>query len=368
VSEARDLRRAHPLDDPHALAVSLGFRSRRQPGGVLVSCPAHDERSPSCSLTLGPDGTVRVRCFGCGFSGDALGFVAAVRGLDARRDFAAVLKEAGELTGSCPTPSPKRARPAGTGGEPVTGKFARDWELPVLDLDEELRLVLHPLDSPWSRPAALYLEERGIYAGALADGWRWLDVEELKHTTEERIALGGDPTRSVFAAAGLLRCLDDAVLPRFAEHVLCIPWRDPEGRVRTLQRRSLGSSATKFSRYVFPKGHSPKHPYGCERLRAAAPDAELVFVEGAADVLARRAVDDGGRVVLGLPGTDGWRPEWAELARGRRVRISLDADAAGDRAVDDIAADLYRAGAVRVARERVRGAKDWGEALLKRAP
>ena len=54
------------LDDARGLAEALGLLDGRrgrdwqsQPGGVLVLCPWHDERSPSCSITLGPDGTVR---------------------------------------------------------------------------------------------------------------------------------------------------------------------------------------------------------------------------------------------------------------------------------------------------------------------
>lgn len=97
---ARDIRNA--LVDPWGLCEKLGLTrgAKRQAGrGALVCCPVHGERDPSCSVTVGPDGTIRVRCFACDFSGDALGLVAQVRGLSTRTAFAEVLAEAAELAG-----------------------------------------------------------------------------------------------------------------------------------------------------------------------------------------------------------------------------------------------------------------------------
>ncbi|MBI2391497.1 MAG: hypothetical protein HYV09_18045 [Deltaproteobacteria bacterium] len=97
--EVRELR--HRLDDParvvHLLGVDKG--ARRQPRGLLVRCPAHEDRTPSCSVRVGADGTIACRCHGCGWTGDVLGLIAAVRGLDPRHDFARVLEEAADLAG-----------------------------------------------------------------------------------------------------------------------------------------------------------------------------------------------------------------------------------------------------------------------------
>jgi DNA primase len=51
------------------------------------------------SVTRGPDGTLRAKCFGCGEGGDVLSLVAQVRGLNVRRDFKAVLVEAAQMGG-----------------------------------------------------------------------------------------------------------------------------------------------------------------------------------------------------------------------------------------------------------------------------
>jgi hypothetical protein len=88
------------LGDPRALcaALDLGVRPadrQLQTAGVTVRCPRHG--GVSCSVTRGKDGTVRVRCFGCDFSGDALHLIAEVRGLSIRRNFVAVLREAATL-------------------------------------------------------------------------------------------------------------------------------------------------------------------------------------------------------------------------------------------------------------------------------
>jgi hypothetical protein len=77
--------------------LGLGERARRAAGGMMIRCPWHDERSPSCSVRVARDGEIAVHCFGCGQGGDALALVAAARGLDMRRDFRRVLAEAAEL-------------------------------------------------------------------------------------------------------------------------------------------------------------------------------------------------------------------------------------------------------------------------------
>ena len=92
------------LDNPASLVQSLGLTkgARRQAGGgLLIVCPApnHSDRSPSCSVRVGRDGTVQVRCHGCGWSGDALSLVAVVHRLDVRRRFRAVLERAAEIAG-----------------------------------------------------------------------------------------------------------------------------------------------------------------------------------------------------------------------------------------------------------------------------
>lgn len=84
------------LADPHALAESLGLERSREERHKW-RCPAHG--GTSLSLRVGPDRTLQARCFGCDLAGDALTLIAAVEGLDLRRDFRAVLRRGAELAG-----------------------------------------------------------------------------------------------------------------------------------------------------------------------------------------------------------------------------------------------------------------------------
>ncbi len=95
----RELRRR--LDDPARVVHALGLEkgARRQPRGVTVLCPWHDERTPSCSVRVADDGTIACRCHGCGATADVLGLVAAVHGLDPRREFRRVLETAAAIAG-----------------------------------------------------------------------------------------------------------------------------------------------------------------------------------------------------------------------------------------------------------------------------
>src|SRR5271156_4273948 len=103
------------LSDPCDVAARLGLTdgAKRQGGGVHVKCPAHDESRPSCSLTRGGDGTLRVVCFGngCDLSGDVFSLIAAVERLDVVRDFAIVLRRAADLTGVDIVRRPRARRP-----------------------------------------------------------------------------------------------------------------------------------------------------------------------------------------------------------------------------------------------------------------
>ena len=81
---AKSLRQDPRACDPLALCKALGIDkgSIRQPRGRTILCPAHGEKSPSCSVRIAPDDTIAARCFSCGWSADALGLIGKVLGLD----------------------------------------------------------------------------------------------------------------------------------------------------------------------------------------------------------------------------------------------------------------------------------------------
>jgi CHC2-type zinc finger protein len=89
------------LTDPRGLCSALGLKGKAKRDGSMVTvyCPAHQEKTPSCSVFVGPDGTIAVNCFGCQFKGDALRLIAMVHGFDEKTDFKHILLNAAEIAG-----------------------------------------------------------------------------------------------------------------------------------------------------------------------------------------------------------------------------------------------------------------------------
>jgi DNA primase len=354
--DATAVRRA--LTDPSRLCGALGLTkgSRRQARGLTVLCPFHREKSPSCSVRLGADGTIQVHCFGCDASGDALCLVAAVRGLDIKSDFSLVLDEAARIAGIYVQRRERDGRPA------IDGRMYSSIMTRLCEL------------CPWvdDHDAYGYVVRRVLVVGASDAGFGGLPPPgkqgQVVHPLAEEFGA------EALVASGLVwldRSTRRPDLDRFArpDHRLLIPWRRIDGSIAVLQRRRLDHHEPK---YVFPSGMRPTLPFGAERLRAHGADRTLVLCEGALDTLALRLLDgrDGlGILPLGLPGLDGWRAEWATFARGREACVAFDADAAAERKAAAVAEDLWRAGATRVQRWRPKhGAKDWAELVERGAP
>jgi DNA primase len=256
------------------------------------------------------------------------------------------------------TPAPPHSRPALRVVDPVVSN-ARFAEL-VAPL-----FHLGALRDAGAGDVEDYLHARGLLEAARLDGWAALP-RASKQDALVRVLVEGLGEED-FLEAKLVRPRDGRLELVWSEHRLVIPWRDPAGAMVNVQRRLLRApSGPREPRYVFPSGRRPRHPYGIEQLATVPSDTPIVFVEGAIDVLALRALDAGAgvrRVVLGLPGLDAWQPAWAALARGRTACVAVDGDRAGDDRVEEIAANLFDAKARRVVRLRPKGGKDWAEVL-----
>ena len=360
------------------LALGLAKGATRQRGGMVIKCPEpnHRDSTPSCSVRLGRDGTIACRCHGCGWSGDALTLVAVALGLDMDRDFRDVLEEAAAIAGVRLEPRADGQRVEGR-ARPAPRRPAPEPEPePEPMPDATFASIVAPLlyagrldGSPLVADVERYLEARGLIEEARADGWTGLPepgalvawVDMLRAVAEPAEGYAPPFTQADLEGSGLL-APGGRTLSHPAARVV-IPWRTAAGTVATIQRRRLDAGVPK---YVFPSGRAPSAPYGVDRLAELGPDAPVAFVEGAVDVLALRILyrrNGVARVVLGIPGLGGWRPAWAELARGRDAIVAFDGDKAGEDAVEGVARDLFDAGALRVRRAAPVGAKDWAEAL-----
>jgi DNA primase len=327
-----------------ALALSKG--AKPQAKGLLVLCPWHVEKHASCSVTLGQDGTVRVHCFACQVSGDALSLIARVRELDIKMQFRDVLTEAARIAGSNPlllnehVPEPPRSTldPAH-----YSAVAARLFELCSLEKE---------------RYAIRYLERRKLLVAACHAGVSALPPRERQDDIIRALLRDFEP--ATLELAGLVK--NGRFMHPF--HRLLIPWPRLDGSIDLVQRRRLDDAEAQ-KKYVLPPARRPLYPFGAEQFRVNNT-VELAFVEGALDVLALRVLArrDGLSILpLGIPGVGNWRKEWAVLAKGRTVRISFDADAAGERNVAIVASNLRDAGATRVQRWTPTAGKDWADCL-----
>jgi hypothetical protein len=367
--------------------LGLGAGAKRQGRGLSIRCPAHNERDPSCSVTLGPDGTIRVRCFACDFSGDVFNLVAAAEGLEPRgADWPRVLERARGLAGLAPgRPAlPRRPEPRAEpeGPPPIDGATFGNAAARTLAL------------CPLAGSVAVGLRARGILSEAQRDGWGELPrggpgAPEVD--PEGGLERAIEALRSGFEASSLRWLFDDRGRVVWSEHRLLIPWRRPDGRVWGLQRRYAplygDETPGRGPKYVWPseRVYAPaeRHAYGADAPELEAP-GDLWLVEGAADVLALRALARSGALgpgvparpaVLGLPGVETWKHFGRSVlrhARGRRVLVAFDADKAGDRAAKEGAAaqamqrELWVAGAIDVVRRKPVGFKDWAELAAAR--
>lgn len=364
------------LDDPRGLCEALGLLEGRrgkdwttQSGrGVMIVCPWHGDRTPSLSVSRGPDGTVRVKCFGCDATGDAFTLIAHANGLDVRRDFRDVLDLACDLAGLprperpefAPRPPPVRAAPRVPPPPPV--EQPDDGALSAV---AAVLAEVAPVTA--SREAMEYLRSRGLDAteavhwyalptGGARDRIVEVCIEAMGREAWQRSGLASESGWWSGSWPGLR---------------LVIPWRSPSGEVDCLQGRYVGADA-KVNRFAFPVGRSPRWPFGCDVLSEVGHDTAVAVVEGAIDAasfnaLARIAGADA--VAVALPSVTAWDPKWFRVLAGRPLISALDNDEAGRRHTPGMVERLRavaRRGVVTV-RTPAGEAKDWNDVLRARA-
>lgn len=124
------VQRALAARGPFALLDQLGLRYQREHQAARLACPYHDERTPSATLRVGPEGTLRLHCFGsCSRSWDALSLVAQVHSLDVDRDFRDVLATCAGLAGVGPLPPGHQPPPRQPHPEPEPPRYAPPAEI-----------------------------------------------------------------------------------------------------------------------------------------------------------------------------------------------------------------------------------------------
>ncbi|MEM1113702.1 MAG: DNA primase [Pseudomonadota bacterium] len=237
-------------------------------------CPFHDEKTPS--FTVNSDKQFYY-CFGCGASGNALGFVMEYENVE----FPEAVERLASTVGMTVEREPSRD---GRPGEPPR----QDSNKPLYALLEQASRFyqLQLREHPQAKRAVAYLKGRGMTGvtakqfdlGFAPPGWDNLlqalgDSDEAKQRLE--------------TAGMLVRNDAGRVYDRFRDRVV-FPIRDQRGRIIGFGGRVLGDDKPKYLNSpetpVFQKG---RELYGLYQAKQANRNLErILVVEGYMDVIA----------------------------------------------------------------------------------
>jgi len=304
-------------------ALGLSEGARRLSKGLSIRCPAHGDRTPSCSVRLGPDGTIQVKCHACDFRGDVLHLIAKVRGYNLRNgpDFREVLIEAAELAGNLMLAEeirdgrPKLDRPR---VEPPKPMPERNY--PPLTEVESFWRSCYPLDL--DLVASRYLESRAIDPALIMqqDLLRVIGFETLRPWWASK---GGSPWLHT------------------GHRIICRVW-DFEGTCRGV-RAWQSDGKTEHPKRLPPAGHKAAglvlaNDAAVAMLRGESNPELVVIVEGESDFASICCRTN--NVVIGV-GSGFWtQGHAAQIPNKARVWIMTDNDDAGDRYAAQIASML----------------------------
>lgn len=273
-------------------------------------CPFHEERTPSFHVV--PDKGF-FHCFGCGASGDVIGFLQRFDGVE-------FMEAVEELAHSVGLEVPKKRGPRGD-----DGREARLLEA----LERAERLFVRTYRGPQGAAARAYMAERGLGDGvaeAFGIGWAPATGHALVDAASEA---GFD--RSALVDAGLVKKGDDGRFFDFFRGRLIVPIRDARGRTIGFGGRVLpGAKGPKYlntaETALFHKGRTV---FGLDLASTHARRARhVVVMEGYTDVLA--AHQAGLRQSVAVLGTATTADHARVLRRTGAQRVSLVFD--GDRA------------------------------------
>jgi 5S rRNA maturation endonuclease (ribonuclease M5) len=353
------IERIKSANELSAVVAERGVELKRKGRQLVGLCPWHGEKTPS--FTVSPAKGL-FHCFGCGKSGDVIGFVThfdrvgfpeAVRKLAARAglDVAKLMEErprvvrATPLPALTPPPNGAAAKIEAHDSTPAEAAHAASHALLARVVDHYHRTFCERKD------AQAYLEKRGFTDPDLlrvlrigyADGSLLKTVPRSGELRDDLVALG-------------------VVTPEGRELLggcVVVPIPDPlSGQWVNLYGRGL-----RTSRHCYLPG--PLR--GVVNFQAARTSEEVVLAESVLDALSFHQA--GVATAIPIYGTNGFTADMLDLLKRERVRrvvLALDNDEPGRKATDALKEKLKAAGiAVRVACFPS-GIKDANELLVSR--
>ncbi len=334
------IERIKSANELAAVIAERGIEIKRAGKGLVASCPFHEEKTPSFTITPSKG---LFHCFGCGVSGDVIGFVTRYD----RVSFPKALEIlAGRASLSIEKLMEKSGRPPGRspGNGVPPPPFPSRRELLA-------RIVQHYHRTFCEREDAQnYLKSRGLADSELwrtfhigyADGSLRKVLSEDKEIRRELLALG------ILTAEGR----------ELLGGCIVFPIPDPVS----------GDWTTLYGRGVKRERHCylPGPLRGVWNYQAARSASEVVLTESIIDALS--FLELGIRNAIPLYGVNGFTENHLDLllkSPSKRVVLCLDRDEAGQRATESLAKKLDQAGlSVRIA-ELPEGAKDPNDLLVK---
>lgn len=310
-------------------------------------CPAHGEKTPSCSVSLGPDGTIRAHCFSCDWSSDALGLIAKVHNLELRGPgFREVLMLGAELAGlqdlldslrgdkpyePHERPAPRPARPEDEPQYPDAGELATLWSMCVpVDQDAEVAALLDGRGLSVAHVRELDLA-RALPLNAKPP--RWASYRGDRETAQSWLLTGHRLILPVYDVHG--------------QHRSVRAWRVRDGDTP----KRLPPSGRKAAALVLANSDALMWLQHSEDLPYVAPTMKLIVTEGEPDFLVR-ATTNRYEAVIGLM-SGSWHQGFADkIPTGSEVDVVTHRDAAGDRYAKEVITSIKNSGVVVFRTER----------------
>jgi DNA primase len=251
--------------------VDSRVKLKRSGKNYSACCPFHEEKTPS--FTVSPDKQFYY-CFGCGASGNALGFVMDYE----RLSFPEAVEQLARLT------SQEVPREVQTEAQAKREEEKRSIYSLLQKADEFYQQQLR--QHPSKHMAVNYLKGRGLDGKTAKDygigfappGWDNL-LKALAHTDEDKHLL-------IEGGMLIYQEQDKRVYDRF-RHRIMFPIRDTRGRVIGFGGRVLGNDKPKYlNSPETPVFHKGQELYGLYEARLAYRDLpRLLVVEGYMDVV-----------------------------------------------------------------------------------
>jgi CHC2-type zinc finger protein len=300
----------------------------RQAAGLIVRCPVHEDRTPSCSVQL-REGVLLWRCHGCGSSGDVLTLIGAVRGIPLSGvGFREVLIEGARLAGlwglvdelEGRASFAERPRPA-----PTLPQAAPEPPRAYPDGVDAFWANLGPVDE--DQEVSGYLWSRAINPTLVT-------VRDLARVLPVR---GSLPEWA--------RCRGGSW--RDASYRLIVPMFNADGILRSVRGWRIGGLSV-LPKRIPPSGCKASglvmaDEFGQAMLRGTISPERVVIAEGEPDFATWAArLNDPTTATLGII-SGSWSTSFAaKIPIGAHVDVRTDRDEAGERYYAEIYASLRR--------------------------